>query len=271
MSDYFGALMRSSGMALPAATGAARPVEHTAPAEVSRPEQPASLPTYDAIGEPMSQPALARTPLAVQHMTGRIAFGPAPVTLQETMPAHAMRGVPTRAAQSVASAALAMPSGEERTGAPQPLHSHALIDAALRWVAAGDQPDAHGPLTHARGRAASFAESSGHMASASMRIASVPDAPIVRTHPSATPTDAGERRTVPLQPLRSESRSNVPAVVAPAVDRDPPLDISIGAIHVRVDAPAAQTVTQAPAPRSFVAPRAETGRRALARRALRRI
>jgi hypothetical protein len=76
---------------------------------------------------------------------------------------------------------------------------------------------------------------------------------------------------VPLPPLRSESRSRVPAAVAAAVDRDPPLDISIGAIHVRVDAPAAQTVTQAPAPRSVVAPSAAPGRSALSRRAMRRI
>jgi len=272
MSDYFGALMRASGMALPPATGAARPViEHTALAEVSLPEQPASLPTYDAIGEPMSQPALARTPLAVQPMTGQIASGPAPVTLQEAMPAQPMRGALTPLAQPVATAALAMPSGEERTGAPQPLHSHALIDAALRWVAAGDQPDAHRPPTHAREMAASFAEPSGHIGSESMRVASVPDAPLARAHPGATATNTGERSTVPLTPLRSESRSRVPAAVEAAVDRNPPLDISIGAIHVRVDAPAAQTVTQAPAPRPVVAPRAGPGRSTLARRALRRI
>ncbi len=270
MSDYFTALLRSSGIASPHATGAARPVVGpTAPTEVSPIEQPLSLPASDAIGESASQPSVARTPLAVQPATAQIASVPAPVARQETSPADPARSASTLAAESTA-APPATISAEDASDAPPPL-AHALLDAALRWVAAGEQQDRDRPRTQAHEPAPSVAEPSGHLTSRPSKPAQPPDAPIALAHPVAAATVTHERSAAMLPPLRSETRSSVPAVVAAAVDRDPPLDISIGAIHVRVDAPAAQTVTQPIAPRPVVAPRAAPGRSALARRALRRI
>jgi hypothetical protein len=87
----------------------------------------------------------------------------------------------------------------------------------------------------------------------------------------STPLPVAHERSTALPPLRPEALPIAARRAAAAPDRDPPLDISIGAIHVRVDAPPAQTVAQALAPRQAVAARAQPGRSGLARRALRRI
>ena len=73
----------------------------------------------------------------------------------------------------------------------------------------------------------------------------------------------------------SQPATLLPAPVTPApVPRDETFEISIGAIHLRVEAPTAQTVARSPAP-PVTAPRAPalppSPRSALARRALRRI
>ena len=271
MSDYFAALLRSSGIATPHAAGAVRPVvERTAPAEASPVEQSVSLQVSDAIGEPASQPSVARAPLAVQPATAHIASEPASMP-RPTIPADFAGNAPTLSAESTA-APPDTTSAEVRSDASQPpLLSHALIDAALRWVAAGEQPDRSHPRSHAHEPAPTFAEPAGHLALRASTPAQPPDAPIAFAHPVAAATVTHESSAAMLPPLRSETTSNLPAVVAAAIDRDPPLDISIGAIHVRVDAPAAQTVTQPSAPRPVVPPRAAPGRSALARRALRRI
>ncbi|MPZ45827.1 MAG: hypothetical protein GEV05_21060 [Betaproteobacteria bacterium] len=274
MSDYFGALLRSSGMTLPQDGGSARPVaERTAPAEVSPAEQPASLPapTSHAIGEPVPHPALAPTTLAVQRVTAQIESGPESPLRREAISDDAARSAQTLAAETNPAAPRATPSAGEESHAPQPPLAHALVDAALRWVAAGEQPDRRRTPAHGNEPAPSFAERSGHAAAHAKDPASQFETPMARAHPVAPPTVAHERSAVPMSPLRSETPSIAPARIAEIVDRDPPLDISIGAIHVRVDAPAAQTVTQALAPRQVVAPRAAPGRSALARRALRRI
>ncbi|MGH8666101.1 MAG: hypothetical protein ACREUX_17710 [Burkholderiales bacterium] len=273
MSDYFAALLRSSGIGLSQATGSARPVaERTAPAEVSPAEQPASLPapTSHAVGEPVSQPALAPpTTLAVHSVTAQIESGPASPLRREAISADAARSAQTLADEPNPAVPRATPSAEEASHSP-PL-AHALIDAALRWVAAGEQPDRQRTFAHGNEPAPSFAERSGHAAAHAKEPASQFETPMARAHLIAPPTAAHERSAVPMSPLRSETPSIAPARIAAIVDRDPPLDISIGAIHVRVDAPTAQTVTQPLAPRPVVAPRAAPGRSALARRALRRI
>jgi hypothetical protein len=270
MSDYFAALLRSSGIATPHAAGAVRPVvERTAPAEAPPVEQSVSLQASDATGEPASQPSLARAPLAVQPATAHIASEPASMP-RPTIPADLAGNAPTVSAESTAAPPDTI-SAEAQSDASQPPLSRALIDAALRWVAAGEQPDRDHPRTQAHEPVPTFAEPSGHLASRPSTPAQPPGAPIALAHPVAAATVTHERSAAMLPPLRSETTSHLSDVIAAAIDRDPPLDISIGAIHVRVDAPAAQTVTQPSAPRPVVAPRAAPGRSALARRALRRI
>jgi hypothetical protein len=154
--------------------------------------------------------------------------------------------------------------------APQALvTAHSLVRTAMQWVAAGPQE------TRAK-------------------LPAVIDPPVatISPEPASRDPDAIREQRPPESdefPERSAGRLAPPPVAArplttpPASLRpDPPtgaslrddtVEISIGAIHVRVDAPATQIVARTPppppAPRAANPPRAD--RSALSRRALRRI
>ena len=288
MSDYFAALVRSSGIALPQANGSARPVaERAAPVEVSRVEQAPLLevPASDAIGGPAYHSALTPPSLAVQPATPPSKSEAAAGFRHDATRDDSAASAQVIKAQATEAAPLANAAAEEASRAPQPPLAQALIDAALRWVAAGDAPHRQQSRPLANEPAPSV-----HMEAQAEMPAHDRQAPNASSHRIAAPTVAHEILSLPvahepgisplpvvressiaLLPLHSETRPRATTRAASTVDRDPPLDISIGAIHVRVDAPAAQTVTQALAPRPAAAPRANSGRSGLARRALRRI
>jgi hypothetical protein len=299
MSDYFGALLRSSGTALPQVSGSARPgAVHAAPAGALAADQPPlpSAPSSDAIGGPAPQPTLLPAPLAVQPVTASIESRPASAPGRDAIADGAAHNARTTASAPIATTPLATAADEGASRAAQSQLGRALIDAALRWVAAGEAADRRDSPADEPARR--FTEGSAPAASQPEPSPSRIEKPIARIAPTiprsgdTTPLPVAPLRdtaplpmahardaanpavvhegSISLPQLRSEMRSNAAAAAA-ALERDPPLDVSIGAIHVRVDAPGAQTVTQAAAPRQAAAPHAPSGRSGLARRALRRI
>ena len=152
-----------------------------------------------------------------------------------------------------------------------------LVRAAMQWVAAdvqllrgaaGIDPRSHA-MSHDNAAfapsTASFHERRTGEDSGSSLDQAAP--------PSAVPhLNAGEPMPVLVLPARSP---RVAAAVPPApFARDEVVEVSIGSIHVRVDAPAAQTVARSAATSPAAARRAatETSQRGgLSRRALRRI
>lgn len=278
MSGYFGALLRASGLDAGASLAPGRPVAqaalapsglemeapadedptsqadvrvplaHTAPAR----ELPGSVTIVDLAGAPAAQAGEVSkhwppaTPLQAPAHQAALAGSPAitPVP-QAILPATATE---------VGTAPLVEAPGE----APAEAIAHEKapptpLQAVLQWVAADPAAAAApvAPPSAARGKAA---VASPHRAE-----------PLVERVASPAP--------VALEPARpAMSHAVHPAAAepfaAPPARRDDIVDISIGTIQVRVDAPPAQTVALPQAP---AVPAATPPRSALARRSLRRI
>lgn len=148
----------------------------------------------------------------------------------------------------------------------------AMVHAALRWVMAdGDSP---GALT-----AVALESAPPNPVQASTNNITAPVRPAA-SQPGAEPMTGVTTRLpeapIPLRvaPIRHpESTDRLPH--RPSGTRQPPakeevVEVSIGAIHLRVDAPPPQTVVQAPAP-SPRPPPDRPPRSTLSRRALRRL
>lgn len=279
MSDYFGSLIRASGLAAgshppvaadhgiteieiqPDAPPAAitpvteGPRTNTQPTEIITP-RPVATPTLPApaIREHAAPPGTEHTELASDRPLPA-SPAPAPDPRGETSMAP---GLPTSPALS--------PRPQE--AAPDP--GQGMVHAALRWVTA----DVPSP-------------------SASTEVPPEPTPPIpaqeLTTHkitpptrPSVNPPEAGPvpgattlppEATIPLRvaPIRHPASTYPPPPWASATRRDEEVEITIGAIHLRVDAPPPQTVVQAPAPIPRPPVDRPPPRSALTRRALRRL
>jgi hypothetical protein len=168
---------------------------------------------------------------------------------------------------------------------PTPDVAQALVRAAMRWVAAGTPPVSPVPISDvAHGvppREPTVRPAEEHTSSlATPRLPGRDD-----DGPSESPDRVPAPQaplTLPLsvaiaatpQPFRASLIPPAPLPPAAPSVRDEIVEVSIGAIHVRVDAPPAQTVARpalTPAAGAPGAARPGPARSGLSRRALRRI
>lgn len=309
MSDYFGALMRSSGLAaaepkrphgareaVPPAleeTGAeTRIVAATDPAPAAAATPVAAIPAAapatgakTASATTASPTAAAQPRASIQRVQAAVAASPSPTATPAPAPATAPPSVAATGAHhddradesrvpvfsDTGSPYRAIP---ETDASPQDRVSEgpSRVHAALQWIAA--DPHAvdprHDPVT--RVPLADTAQPPPQIGP------SLADAP----HVPPAPLAAHERdAAAPMRSTAIEAWLREPAIAVPASRRQHEhadagselVEVSIGAIHVRVDAPAAQT-RLAPAAPAAAAPRAPNrpaSRDAVARRLLRRI
>jgi len=289
MSDYFGALMRSSGLT----AGGSAPAAVAPPTTASRPVEidiERSGPALQPRPAPASQYEAPLTTIAAASVEPRSGHEPAPPAARPADPgeqaAAAVDSPHDQTGQKAEVFSGAQPlvppfsPADPSTPAAQPL-GHALVRAAMQWVAADPQQAIPEPQDGAR------REPPAALGEPGMPVTTTPT-PIADAEPQTLPArarhsvassieaveDAPRRTTLATLPTLPTLPAT-PAPVAPtSLPRDELVEISIGAIHVRVDAPAAQTVARTLAPPA-AAPRSTapttTPRSALARRALRRI
>lgn len=282
MSGYFGALMRASGMAIAArAPAMARAEPRVVEIDVER--NPAPTPPRTA--QTPSGPHQAVAPTRVANSVEQLA---PPAQLAADTDTHEVRAGfagtaqahPRAATDAAADSPAAPAAGAVETA--KPALGQTLVRAAMQWVAADThQVRSVAQAVPRRGQslAAPGEEPSVTTTTQAFRDRGVE---VQAQPPSATPAttaapDLAARAPVEAQalPMRSvrPSPATPPAPVAPLA-RDEVFEIAIGAIHVRVDAPAAQTVARTAATPPGAARRAAIAtppRSALARRALRRI
>ena len=293
MSGYFDALMRSSGMDIGGRVAAMAPAGPVEPivVETDAERSPAETPSRTAEPAPMPRQVAAPIPLSDS------VEQPAPLaspTVGTTTPKASARfegaeqvSRPRAAAEAAADSPPAPAPRSVETS--KPVLAKAIVRAAMQWVAADTQNirgiarvvPPEDPFRPAPGG------DTGVVTTQVLREAGVDvDAPPTRAMPISTAApDLPSRETageapralvaapaLPMRPARDiPARPPVPAA---SLTGDEVVEISIGAIHVRVDAPAAQVVTQPVAPPPAAAPRAAAAppsRSALSRRALRRI
>jgi hypothetical protein len=300
MSDYFSALLRSGGIAMPQT--APRSETHAAPL------LPAELPLAAArLEAPPPQPDVqSRTPAPIPAALPAQAPSATPVAQNWQSRARpvdatkALSGQPQ--AGTVQPDSAPAPDTARAAEAParaalQPPPSQALIDAAIQWVRASPQVStapagspAPPPLRHRRSDAPANAitQPIALDAEAGPLVVAAPSPECGAMLPK---TDAGRSearaRMMPIGLIESiepsERRAGnasmaslaipvmPPAQAAPS--RDDPVEVSIGTVHVHVEAPAPRAVVQrSPAPVTpQPAPTPARNRSGLARRALRRV
>jgi hypothetical protein len=294
MSDYFDALIRSSGMALGPGMPATMPGDGP-PGGVAPELGLVEIEVQREMSQPMPPPAIALAPPAPL----RPASVPSPSGLARASQTRSPEatGAPPTATEVAASVTPAAPPPTPRRPDPGPLPApasevaatattgppdlrQAMMRAAMRWVAADPEfPASTAPEVTPPPRpsdqdparrddpsvrvAGSSAGDGRHAARPTTRPAPPPTRSIVT--PVSMPASRGEEAVA-----RTPARTSEPTYLA---RHDEMVEVSIGAIHVRVDAPAPQTVTAPPPPAAGKRPVAERppARSGLARRALRRI
>ncbi|WBS00005.1 hypothetical protein OU994_16910 [Pseudoduganella sp. SL102] len=281
MSGYFGALLRASGLDAGASLAPGRlaqavlapsGLEMEAPADEEAPSQTGARVPLAHAGAAPAQPGnvtivdLAGAPAMQAGQAGK--YGPPVVPLEAPAPQAALAGPAAinPAPQSILPATATEVSTAPRVEAPVEApgeagtesiaHEKALpspLQAVLQWVAADPAaaPAPVAPASAARGKAA---VASPHRAE-----------PLVER--IASPAPVALEPALPAMSHAVHPAAAEPFAVPPA-RRDDFVDISIGTIQVRVDAPPAQTVALPQAP---AVPAATPPRSALARRSLRRI
>jgi hypothetical protein len=280
MSDYFGALLRMSGIAIGAGAPAAvaRPpapsIEAAIPAERSPPTEQHETRAQQPSREPLGDTAGA-APIVPQNAEGAPTPVPAEASLMDApfLRADRDRRAHPQAVTTVEPDGAPVPSpprAAERTpSATDHRLGQALVRAAMRWVAADPQQATHPPeRAIPRDPVPS--------------IAAKTDGAVVgrSPHDTAVELDTGHPRAFPARQLEvAQASAPRPAIAAmpmastaPPDVRDEVVDISIGAIHVRVDAPSPQTVAGTSPPAAASRPAAPAPARCgLSRRAMRRI
>ena len=277
MSGYFDALMRSSGMTIgrpglaPAKLEAAAldvDLDRMANAEPTarHPGSTTDQPPAPGVSEVVNLTVLQRAPRSLDRQTHDEPPG---------APVHA-RGAPEEEVEP----------GNPSVESVKPNLGQALVRAAMRWVAAGTPqvdpvsdvgdgaqgvPLQQPILRPALERTNSLATTEPPTEEDDGKSASLSKAPAT---PAPSTLPLSESIAAKPRPFRAPL---VPAAVLPQTAppvRDEVVEVSIGAIHVRVDAPAAQTVARpASTPAAAVpgAARPRPARSGLSRRALRRI
>jgi hypothetical protein len=278
MSGYFGALMRSSGMAIvarPRAIASVEPrvmeIDVERPAAMPAPSSPTVSPPHKAatlFPVPSSVPQPARQTLPAADEPRR-----------EGQSLSVAEPAPVRATTDKAGDAPS-PRTPRRVDAPQRDLGQAVVRAAMKWVAA-DTP-------HAIPQIVTHTEPSSPIGGEE-NTGTITPAPALHEHRGEVETTRSNV-TLERRPIRTREAGDpidvhavpkssarptpaLPTAVLPSA-RDEVVEVSIGAIHVRVDAPQVQTVTRPAASPPAPARRAtaeSTARSALSRRALRRI
>jgi hypothetical protein len=281
VSGYFDALIRSSGLTI----GRARPTSTQAePLDVD-----ADRRTVETEANAVRPASMPHELIAPHHISDAVDVAAPPRALRsvdrrEHREPNATPPSP-RGATEPAADAPKKPSAHP-VESLQPDLGHTLVRAAMRWVAAGTPPAglpsplhdvAQGILRRPEPSPAVH-EHTGTSATKGLHRDDN-DAPSVSQHETyrtpATP-DLSVEESIAAKPRPIRASLVAPAPPAPPASsvRDEVVEVSIGAIHVRVDAPAAQTVARPALTPAGGAPGAGTSRparSALSRRALRRI
>jgi hypothetical protein len=277
MNGYFGALMRASGMPIAGRTPAVAPVESPvveANVEVSQ----APMPAHTVSAPPTPQQAVR--PI---HVSTAVA-PPAPVVPpadDSHAAAAAFAAVEHADSHAAKNAAEAVPASRTIEPAKPPL-GQALVRAAMQWVATDTpqarivpqvEPPSEQPLAARGNETRVVASMPAPRDRRAERQAQPQDDPLA----AAPAPDRSIRKAVAPQAVAIHSTHPAPASpqmpVVPG-DRDEVVEVSIGAIHVRVDAPVAQTIARpaaAPPAAARRTPTSPSQRSGLSRRALRRI
>jgi hypothetical protein len=296
MSNYFDALLQASGIAVGPPADRARPAHPVQAAdfgieeviderpqsalepspppdarlrpiagENGRADVPAAQSAVSAPSPAARQPQPAASPPSNASSSGSSSVpDPAPAPAMASVRAP---GVTRAPAQEADSTALSAPD--------------AVMQAALRWVAAGDgaldasPAPAAKPIADGAPPAAREATDRVHAGNAA-----VPAASLVRDRSVADIASAVDATVVQLRDTLGPPRAQAadargPAPLEARADGEDAAEdvvhISIGAIHVRVDAPPPPAVSVASPPPARTPPPAQAPRSGLSRRALRRI
>jgi hypothetical protein len=279
MSGYFDALMRSSGMTI------GRPKR--APTQL----EPAAIGgDVDRSTTSADENAVrsASTPHAPLH-TADAVEPPMPPRVLGSVDRHAYQEPDTAAtpAHGAAEAAVQPPKKPSATPVESltPDLGHTLVRAALRWVAAGTHPDR--PASAVKDVAQGVPRPPQSSPAVHEQNSTIATKRLHRDDDHAQPESRNGARAAPVllnvaaeesvaaKPLPIRASLVAPAPLPPVAPpvRDEVVEVSIGAIHVRVDAPPAQTAARPAAPPVATQRAASTAppRSALSRRALRRI
>lgn len=288
MSDYFGALMNLSGLG-GGARGQVAPANapdaggDIVESEVVR-EAVAAMPAAEPPG-----PARAAPPIIGRAASERASLESAaehvPLSAQSAADFSPAQETAARITSTAPGAAVATPI----TAEPH----HAIVRAALEWVASDpyniadrrDITEEHDIVAVSASADARMAGRSRPGAASSAReqpasptigqaevvgIGKTPRMEVWHRLPAPDVEAAPPRASAPASAAPSSRIVTEPAVfgrVAPVADET--VEISIGAIHVRVDAPVPQ-VPAAPAPAAHMPSAGSAAGSALSRRALRR-
>lgn len=273
MNGYFGALMRASGMPIAGRMPAVAPVESPV------------VETNVEVGQAPMPAHTVSTPQAVTPLHVHTAVAPPAPALPRADDSHeaaagfaAIEHADSRAAKSAADP---VPASRTIETTKPPL-GQALVRAAMQWVAtdtpqgrsvAQVEPPGEPPLA-ARGNETSVVASMpvGRDHRAASRAQPQDDAPASAPVPDLSAREPVAPPAVAIHPTHTATA--LPQMPLVPGDRDEVIEVSIGAIHVRVDAPVAQTVARyAATPPAAVrrTPTSVSPRSGLSRRALRRI
>ena len=275
---YFDALMRSSGLgvAAPAPMASLAPVE--APPGVQ-------LEGLEMASEVMAVPVPTSTPAPQAHVAQAEAVEPLPAFHDAAGAARPSSDAPHASADVPTSAGDDSPSRTATHVIPAPPSisiGQTLARAALQWVAA-DPLNARDPHAVRAMEEHAPALPARQLAPRDAADATAPVPQRIATDAQASQATAPSiERTVLLPPPPAQLLAPPPQRAPAATWREPPaapareemLEVSIGAIHLRVDAPAVQAIAKAPAAppgTSASRPASFAPRSALSRRALRRI
>lgn len=294
MNDYFDALLSASGIAAsPPAARAADPRPAQAPdfgieELIDARPQPAAvlLPRADERPRPIAGTAQRDGAVANESAGGRAGLRPWPVPATETTVSapsgSADLGPAPAAAPFVAPQPKRAPA--EEMVDPVPPEHDAVMQAALRWVASADRVAEAMPAPAAKPMP-DGGSADAHAAAYRVQVREPADpAPEVARAmalddiASAVGTTVVQMRDA-FTPSRAQADDGrVPGPVAASADgvgagpAEDVVQISIGTIHVRVDAAPPPAVSVAPPPLAPMAlPSQQAPRSGLSRRALRRI
>ncbi|MES2717448.1 MAG: hypothetical protein V4795_16910 [Pseudomonadota bacterium] len=231
---------------------------------------------------PIPAPGMATQPAAVApHAAGQAGARHSPMPL--TNPAAAsqaappQQALPGQAPSPPPVATAPAPAAVLSRADPAPdLQRTQLLQAAMQWVAAGEAPpedDAGHLPSPAQRSAPSLVRMAGPITAESPGAQAQP----VQALPLPTARPATAAPAMPASPAPERSHASPQAGPLPPRPRSELAEVSIGAIHLRIDAPAppAPLRPAAPAPaamaRSGPPPTTLAPRSSLSRRALRRV
>lgn len=279
-TDYFGALLRSAGRAVAGAPVGPAPASTAADElrEINVESEARSSTDSPAAAGPLTLPSSVQgTPPAGRTLAAAVV--PAAV------PAVATAGTAPASAAPAGAFAVPSPPGPDAVDLPPPA-LHGTVLAALSWVASD-------PQAQAQAQTLSPSKSQGRAAPGSVSWREPLPSATENSEPPAHMTQEKSRDDpwagTLARPAIDAGVVPAPAPVQSSVERmqlplpltaTPPdeswheelVEITIGAIHLRVDAPSPATVAQSPPPSAPAPmPAAPPARSPLSRRALYRI